>query len=1111
MPTTPSSDPPAESASSPLSAGTARLLAIVAGLVAVVAAVLVPLLPVSTTSASVSWPQGQTLNADDPSVVAPLVAQTPKSLDVTIPCEALATLPAEGGTVLTTLPSNSEHASQRTLSITASESTVTAAFRSNVAATAPRADIAAGKCGDLHVFSSAAETGAQFTGMGPAGIVEPDKRPQVGGFFTSLTTPQVQRLADAGLKAQVDVDNRYESDASILKIIAMIIAVLATAIALFALWCLDRIHGYTGALVPRTGSLLAQFRPRATDIVVTAILALWTFLGASAPDDGYILNMGRAADASGYMSNYYRYFGVAEAPFDWYYSFLGAWSEVSTTIVWMHLPALVAGLASWFVLSRVVLPHLGPKVGANIWATATAAAVFLAFWLPFCSGLRGEALIVLGSLLTWWAAETAITRKRLLPAALATTTAAMTLALAPQGAIGAAILLVSARPLIHILNARRKESGLLALLAPLAAAGAVVAVIVFRDQTLMTVLEAIKVKYQTGPIVPWHQEFLRYYFLSVTTSDGSLARRVPVLLLFVAVIITAAVLLRRRRIPGVLPLPAWRLVGAFGITSLLFFLTPEKWTIHFGIFAGVAAALAAIACIAIAESGARSARNLSVLTAGLLFALAAASAGKNAWPYAYQFGVTWFNMAPAIAGVQVSSALLVLAVVAVVVALWQHLRIDYVANKGLAHHVDGQPDTAADRRRIALASTPLVMIAALMVIATLAVFGKAVVTRSPAMTVFGNNIAAITDHKSCGMAEDVLAEPDANAGMLAPATGGSATKTLTGEDPTGFTPNGIPGDLKPDTTSARAGQMHVGGSVSKPFAISGDLGAGTTGGIGPTTVNGSRAALPFGLDPATTPVLGSYGFNANAYLTTGWYRLPARDASPIIAFSAAGAVSTVDRDGNPRFGQKLVAQFGKEGPGGEFQKVGADYIPIDAGPEVPNRPWRNLRVPMEAVPPAATTMRLHIEDTNLGSMQFIGITPPRAPELVTLQEMVGTEDPTLIDFTVGSQFPCQRPMEYRHGVAEVPQWRIRPDYVSANSQSKTWMSAKSGGPIGVVESSTRPMTVPTYLRDDWHQDWGALEKLTPLPPDATTARVTTAPVNRWGWNRTGSIRLEPSS
>ena len=1113
MPTSDTEDTERPRRSAPLSAPQARLLAAVAGVVAVVAALAVPFLPVSTTEATITWPQGQQLGADDPSIVAPLIAQTPQNLDISIPCAPLAQAAREDGTLLATMPPGANRLSNNALVVSSRGDRVTVLFRSNIAATTTREALASGECERLHIFSSPAETGAQFVGLDPKTILEPTTRPQVDGLFTSLSTEQVRALQDAGMRSTITVDNRYESSASLLKIIVMVIAVIATLVALFALFCLDRLRGYRAP--PGRGrtrgpaAWLRSLRLRATDAVVTAVLLVWLFLGAGAPDDGYILNMGRTADAAGYLSNYYRYYGIAEAPFDWYYGFLSLWAKVSPAIVWMHVPALIAGLVSWYLLSRVVLPSLGRAVTPAGWPSWAAASVFLAFWLPFCSGLRTEGIIVLGSLLTWWAAERAISTRQLLPAALAAAAAAFTLTLAPQGVIGLAILLVCARQLLRILVKRRREDPLAALLAPIGAAALVVLVVVFRDQTLMTALDAMRVRYLTGPIIPWSQEFLRYYFLSVTTPDGAISRRIPVLLLYAGAIVTAAVLLRRGKIDGVHARRAWRLVGAFAVTLILFFFVPVKWTIQFGVFAGLGAALAATGTLAVAQSAARSSRNLTVFVAGLLFGLAAVSAGYNSWPYVSRYNISWFDQAPSLAGQQVSSMLLVLAVIAVAVALWQTLRLDYVANKGMAHHRAGQPDSTGDRRRMALASSPITVIAAVMVLATLTLFAKAAVTRGEAMTTLSHNVHAVGGD-SCGMADQVLAEPDPNANLLTPADGRSQSAALAGTGAVGFTPDGVAGDLSPERITSRPGQMHVSGSTSRPFATVGTLGAGTTGGHGPETVNGSTVALPFGLDPATTPVLGSYGHPGNAHLTTDWYQLPDRADSPLLVFATAGAVTSVDANGVTIPGQSVVVQFGRTGADGDFEQVGPDVLPIDPGPTIANRPWRNLRVPMDAAPAGATVMRLVIDDTNLGAMQFVGITPPRAPKLVTLQDLVGSTAPTLIDFPVAAYFPCQRPLTFTHGVAQVPQWRILPDYVTMNMQSKTWMAANAGGLLSISESTTKSVVVPTYLDHDWHQDWGTLEKLTPLAPDAATAAVTTQQVTRSGLSRAGSIRLEPA-
>ncbi|MDL9937655.1 arabinosyltransferase domain-containing protein [Gordonia sp. ABSL1-1] len=1114
--TDPSPVPETARPTKPVSAGTARLVAIVAGVLGVVFAALTPLLPVHTTDASFDWPHGQDLSAPTGSVSAPLIAQTPRALDATIPCPVLAAWAqspaATGAPLLSTMPATAPKSRASALWVSATSDTVSVSFRNTVAATAKRSDLA--HCRALHIFSAPTGPGAQFVGLGPATTLAPEKRPQVDGVFTPIPSSQVSADAAAGLRFHVQIDNRYESSPSAIKLVVMALAVIAVIVALIALFLLDRIHGYHRRVFARTGAWWHALRPRPTDVTVTVVLLIWALLGAGGPDDGYILNMGRTADGFGYLANYYRYYGIPEAPFDWYYSFLAHWASVSPTILWMHIPSLVAGLVSWFILSRVLLPRLGPAVRAGGWPIWAAALTFIAFWLPYCSGLRSEGIIVLGSLLTWWAAEHAIATRRMLSAALAALAAMATLALAPHGVIGVAILLVAARPLLRILIDRRGESGLPALLAPIAAAGSVIAVVVFRDQTLATVAEAMKLRYQIGPVISWHQEFLRYYFITVPTDDGALTRRVPVLLLLAALIVTVAVMLRRNKMRGIDFGPTWRLIGAIGVTLLLFAFTPTKWTIQFGVLAGLGAAIAATATLAVAQSAARSARNLTVFVSGLLFALAAATAGYNSWPFVYEYDISWFDRAPVLAGYEVSTLFLVLAVIAGAIAVWQHLRLDYVTNRGLAHTDDGPGESTADRRRLFVASSPIALVAGLMVVAELLLFAKAAVARHPAPTVLSENLDALRGN-SCGLADSVLVEPDANVGMLVPVGGASASAALAGAgsgvESVGFTPQGIAPNLLPEPGSQRPGQMNVSASFSKPFAITGGLGAGTTGGTGPTTVNGSTAALPFGLNPATTPVLGSFDHPGEARLTTGWYELPTdRSVSPLLVFSTAGAVSTVDTFGVRTFGQKLVVQFGRPGADGSFQQLGPDVLPIDPGPVITNRPWRNLRVPMAAAPPAARVMRLSLLDNNLGKYQFIGITPPRAPRLRTLQEVVGRDTPVLIDFSAAAHFPCQQPMQVRHGVAQVPGWRILPDYPTTNSQSKTWQATVDGGLLSVSEAMTKPMAVPTYLKDDWARDWGALERLTPLV-EAPMVRTTTRDVTDWGWSRSPSIRVEPQS
>ena len=172
-----------------------------------------------------------------------------------------------------------------------------------------------------------------------------------------------------------------------------------------------------------------------------ATLLLWHVIGATSSDDGYNLTMARVSGQAGYVANYYRYFGTTEAPFDWYQSVLAQLASVSTAGVWMRLPATLAGIATWLIISRYVLPRLGPGKGglaSNRVAVWTAGAVFLAAWLPFNNGLRPEPLIAFGVVATWVLVENAIATRRLVPAAVAIVVAMLTATLAPQGLIAVA-------------------------------------------------------------------------------------------------------------------------------------------------------------------------------------------------------------------------------------------------------------------------------------------------------------------------------------------------------------------------------------------------------------------------------------------------------------------------------------------------------------------------------------------------------------------------------------------------------------------------------------------------------------------------------------------------
>jgi arabinosyltransferase A len=1103
------------------------LIAVVAGFVGLLLCVVVPLLPVKQTTATILWPQGTSGGPDGhvTPITAPLVSGAPRALDISIPCSAIATLPAAGGLVVSTLPTGGVDAGKNGLFVRADKDVIVVAFRDTVAAVAQRSAVAAGACGMLHAWADAGGAGADFVGIpGAAGLLPAEKKPQVGGIFTDLKVP-----AQPGLSARVDVDTRFITAPSAIKKIVMVVGVLTVLVAILGLAALDR-HSRGAELVDWRSPIawLSRYRPSGheagktrwrragiatwlADAGVIGTLLVWHVIGATSSDDGYNLTIARVAPKAGYVANYYRYFGTTEAPFDWYLAMLAKLASVSTAGVWMRLPATLAGIACWLIIGHWVLRRLGPGKGglaASRVAVFTAGAVFLAAWLPFNNGLRPEPLIALGVVVTWMLVERAIALQRLAPAAVAIVVAALTATLAPQGLIAIAALLTGARAIAQTIRRRRPTDGLLAPLAVLAASLSLITVVVFRSQTLATVAESMRIKYKVGPTIAWYQDWLRYYFLTVESNpDGSMSRRFAVLVLLLCLFGMLVILLRRGRVPGLASGPAWRLLGTTAIGLLLLTFTPTKWAIQFGAFAGLAGALGAVTAFACARIGLHNRRNLTLYVTALLFVLAWATSGINGWFYVGNYGVPWFDIQPVIASHPVTSMFLTLSIITGLLAAWQHFRMDYA----------GHTEVKDNRRNRVLASTPLLVVATIMVLGDVGSLAKGAVGRYPLYTTAKANLAAITSglsSTSCAMADDVLTEPDPNAGLLQPFPGQTfgPDGPLGGSTPVGFKPDGVGDDLRSYPVVTKPGVVNSDASPNKPNAAMSDS-AGTAGGKGPLGVNGSHAALPFGLDPARTPVIGSYGENSlAATATSAWYQLPANwKASspdrPLVVVSAAGAIWSYKEDGTFTYGQSLKLQWGVVRPDGTTQPL-TEVDPIDIGPEPA---WRNLRFPLTWAPPEANVARIVAYDPNLSSDQWFAFTPPRVPVLQTLQQLIGSRTPVLMDIATAANFPCQRPFSEHLGVAELPQYRMLPDHKQTAASSNGWQAGEAGGPFLFTQALLRTSTISTYLRGDWHRDWGSVEKYFPLVPadQAPEAVVDQGVITVPGWSRQGPIRALP--
>ncbi|MGV0792099.1 arabinosyltransferase domain-containing protein [Mycolicibacterium sp. XJ1819] len=1056
---------------------TARLIAIIAGLVGAVLAIATPLLPVTQTTAQLNWPQDGVLQSVD----APLIGYVATDLTITVPCSAAAGLVGPGNegrsVLLSTVPKQAPKAVDRGLLIERVNNDLLVIVRNTPVVSAPLDQVLSPACERLTFTAHADRVTGEFVGLTaepgpgeePADADEPlsgersgyDFRPQIVGVFTDLSGP-----APPGLQFSATLDTRYSSSPTLLKLLTMLVGVAMTIVALGALHVLDTADGRkVKRFLPRRWWSLTPL-----DGVVTAVLVWWHFVGANTADDGYILTMARVSENAGYMANYYRWFGTPEAPFGWYYDLLAMWAHVSTHSVWMRLPTLVMALACWWLISREVIPRLGHAVKTSTAAAWTAAGLFLVFWLPLNNGLRPEPIIALGILLTWCSVERGVATSRLLPVAVAIIVGALTLFSGPTGIAAIGALLVAVGPLKTIVAAHTSRFGYLALLAPILAACTVTIILIFRDQTLIGELQASTFKSAVGPSLSWFDEHIRYSRLFTSSPDGSVARRFAVLTLLLALAVSVAMSLRKYRIPGTALGPSRRIIGITVISFLALMFTPTKWTHHFGVFAGLAGSLGALAAVAVTAVAMRSRRNRAVFAAAVLFVTALSFATVNGWWYVSNFGVPWSNAFPEYK-FGFTTFLLGLSMVALLVAAWFHF-------SGRDQAPPGPP-----RRWQRITQAPLAIATWALVVFEVVSLTLAMIGQYPAWSVGKSNLGALAG-QTCGMAEDVLVEQDANAGMLQPVAApvGDALGAVTDE---GFDPNGVPSDLSADEVMGGPGTAT--NFADTPEGEDGASEAGTEGGTTAAAgVNGSRARLPFRLNPAATPVMGSWrsGTQQPAQLRSAWYQLPPRDQSgPLLVVAAAGRFDAGE----------VVVQWATDEQAATDQAGGAvEFGDVGAAPA-----WRNLRAPMASIPEDATQVRLVASDDDLNPQHWIAVTPPRVPQLQTLQDVVGSQDPVLLDWLVGLAFPCQRPYDHRHGVIEVPKWRILPDRFGAEANSPV-MDNLGGGPLGITELLLRATVVPSYLKDDWFRDWGELQQLTPYYRDAEPARLDLGTATRSG-------------
>ncbi len=1027
--------PTAPRAGSRTGSGRALRLAALTGLVAVVCGLSLPFAPVVVSTPTVAWPRDP---ARVESTLLPLTASRPLGLDVRFTCDAVrlaAGAPdATGGsgTLLATAVPGSGQAASGALVVAAVGDRVQVRARGALVLDEP---LPAGPCA-YHVEGR--DAGLPFDVRGPpapVGRIDPavpvERVPAAAGGVAAPGSAvlvvrrdgrEVARVGDAGLP-EVDmlvsalgrvppgslsvglrVDDESSSSPSPLKLaltVALAAALLATAVLL----------ALADRGVPRAGrGPRARPRPGPTALVdgaVVATLAVWTLVAPATDDDGYFATQARNAALSGGVGDYYSFRNRSFAPFTWPYEALAAWQQlVGTAPVLQRLPAALCGLLTWLVVRRLVAPDLDAATGAAggrvraVVARATVAVAVLAWWLPYGMGVRPEAVVALCGVAAAAGLLAAGRRRRLAVAWLALALAGAGAAAHPAGAVAVAAVVAGLPVLAGLVGTTRSADT--AVRAVAVGSGLAVGLVLgFADGALRDVLRGYAAL--SAVLVPdgWADEVARYTFLLDPVPMGSFAKRAAVLTCLVALAWfgVLAVAARARRVP--LP-PALALTGAaaaLGFAAL--WLTPSKWTHHFGALAGVGGAFLGLLLVTgapLARSVFGAGRIRPAVAVGLAASAAVACAlvwrGPNSWAYAWLDGVPSAHARPSLGGVTADHPLAWAALTGVAA-----LGLALGGRRSARRRAGGAAGTPGGGD-VLLRAVPLVVTASLLASVAYAVgaFGVAAVRGQPPGSLWAQGPTDPTA-TGCGAASAVHVLDPGSAAPL-PALGPAASEGFDG------------------------------------FAV------------GSGYFPGAR--------PPPGPVWGSLTDRPGGTATTAWYALPGGLAAPDATAGTAVAVAAAGSLGDDG-GAALTAVFGRRDGGGVTP---AGSAPLADGDSAPH--WRTFRL---LPPPGADVVRLEAVDATAARHGWLAFTAPAALRAVPLARLLPADAPVALGWQLAFAHPCQRPPAVVHGVTEPPRYAVlragAPDAAPLDALGDIAWQADRGGVFAAVPRAQSVLALAT--------------------------------------------------
>lgn len=745
---------PAEAQESRRRTGTSRLglVALVSGLLTILCTLLMPFAPVEVSTPVVSWPQDPSAAR---STMLPLTSYRPLGMDVRFGCRAITTAARADGVVLATADPAHADAVTGALLVTARAGQLTVELGGTPVY---RQAVPPGPC-EYRIVGDASSTRV-LLGTRAVATLAGDHLPVVDALVTSAGVMPGATSAD--LSVQLRVDDQSATVPGPVKIALMVLLGLSAICAVVCLVLLDRRIARPGRAPARR-----RFLPRPVDGVVALAMLAWLFLGPQTGDDGYYSVMAQNVSHAGQLGNYYTVANYGYTPFTWFYDAISGWQHLfglSPTV--QRTSALLFGLVTWWAIRRFtagdrVLPasvtehRFGPPAVRGL-----LAAVYLTWWLVLDMGIRPEGLVTLCGSLTLLAVATAIERQRLVWLGVAVGIAALGITAHPTGFTALAPILVALPAIWRLL--RQGEAPWRTVVARAACAlapGALAGYSAFATGSLETFLHATKSLQTYFPQNAWYDEIQRYTLLLAPGAMGSFPKRAAVLtcLLLVGwfVLLQLAARLRGRRLPERFTLVGW----SVGLAFPLLWITPSKWTHHFGSFAGagsVLIVLVLVGFIPLTREIIGDLRRLPVIVivgclAGVVVTAALAGHGQNAWPFTWNQGLPHADLPPALGPAHADS-----------LAEW----VGLVVVAAFAVYLVLRRRGAVEPKRVALLAAPVVC-ACLFVGCLGYVFGTFTVATARTWNTYSPQADAIRDPLATGCALagaiDVLDERDAAA------------------------------------------------------------------------------------------------------------------------------------------------------------------------------------------------------------------------------------------------------------------------------------------------------------------------------------------------------------